>query len=110
MRPSLLVHVSSAQPRESQADRWNRVTMNPDWNDAGARGSGLASLETRVPLVLDDLDDEEDEDEDDDDDRPGSRDDDDEDDDDDDEDEDDDLDDEEPETWQVVEGRGALTT
>jgi hypothetical protein len=84
MRAAFLVHVSSAEPRQSETNRWNDLTtMNADDVDNP-----------------DDPDDEEDDDEDD---APGDRDNDDENDDwDDDEDSEDDEDDEEPETWQVV--------
>ena len=85
MRTAFLVHLSSAEPRQSQTNRRHCLTtMNADDVDNP-----------------DDPDDEEDddEDEDDEDETPGGTDDDD---DWDDEDGDDDPDDEEPETWQVV--------
>jgi hypothetical protein len=89
MRAAFLVHLSSAEPRQSQTDRGNCLTiMNTDDVD-----------DADDP---DDPDDEEDDDEDDEDDAPGKRDDDDQDDWDDDEDSEEDEDDEEPETWQVV--------
>jgi hypothetical protein len=82
MRPSFLVHVSAAEPRQSKADRRHSLTA----------------------MNVDDIDDpdELDDDEDDEDDVPGKKDDDDQDDWSDDEDPEDDEDDEEPETWQVV--------
>ena len=79
MRATLLVHVSSTEPRESQTDRRH----------------GLTTMNLDEPDDLDDDDDDEDDDD-------SSRDDEDDGDADDDDEDWEDEDDEEPETWQVV--------